>query len=395
MEHNKTKQAEIDEINKQMEQLANELEENPQKFGDEAYRLAMESIFDSNFINNAENLDDLKHNCNNHLELRERRKGPGTAYACQCQVCGDAKGGEVSKKNISIQPPPFDTTLSEAYQNKHKKLLNPKIEEQYGERKSILKPSTIQPLHELLGERLEGLVKELESEYPHANITQSIQTYLIRQRAKIVNSIVPTWISEDELKEWFKQKFSEWFYIKEEVWGEGYVDRCKKKVRVDFVLKAKGALISNGFTEDYIGVEVKFFDPRDGHGFHGKSSRGIFQALSYWYSGAKWNIVENQSSKLATVLLFSNLSFLDEKEAIFNTYDSYYRSLWRSYLSIANHANVGELQIQSCSNENWGWGMEYCGAKYFSKRSDGSLVLGNENVINKIRIGNSKNKTKV
>jgi len=42
MTSNDENQAEIDEANRQMEQLAKELEENPQKLGDEAYELAME-----------------------------------------------------------------------------------------------------------------------------------------------------------------------------------------------------------------------------------------------------------------------------------------------------------------------------------------------------------------
>lgn len=349
----------------------------------------MESNCGRRFIEVAEDLDDLTHTCSDHVELRERKKGSGTAYAYQCKLCGDAKGGEVSKKNVAIQPPPFDAALAEVYRIKYKKLLHQKIEAQNGGRNGAAQAAAIQPLHAVLGERLDNLLKEIESDYPNANINDSIHTYLVRQRSKIVNAIVPTWSSEDELKDWFKRNFSKWFHIKEEVRGEGYVDRSKKNVRIDFALKAKEELLSMGFTADYIGVEVKYLDPRDGRGFHGKASRGIFQALSYWYSGAKWDIGESQSGRLATVLLFSNLSFSSEKDAIFNTYDRYYQSVWRSYLSIANHANVGELQIQLYGNNRWGWGMEYCGAKYFSRRSDGSLVLGNENVINKIRIGNS------
>ncbi|WP_323844264.1 hypothetical protein [Microbulbifer magnicolonia] len=69
----------------------------------------------ASFIANAASIEDLEHDCRTHLELRERQKGKGTAYAYQCLICGEAVGSEVSKKGVSIQPLPFDEEVGELY----------------------------------------------------------------------------------------------------------------------------------------------------------------------------------------------------------------------------------------------------------------------------------------
>lgn len=172
--------------------------------------------------------------------------------------------------------------------------------------------------------------------------------------------------------------------------GTGFVNREIEHIRIDFVIKAKDELIEHGFTDKHIGIEVKHLNPITGKGFHGKSSRGIFQALSYWYSGARWNLPNASSVELATVLIFSNLSFQDESEYVFNSLDWHYRKVWRSYLSIANHANVGELVVKLWNDNLASWTMEYNGAKYYSMHTGRGLVKGNPNVISKRRIGSTK-----
>ncbi|WP_323844266.1 hypothetical protein [Microbulbifer magnicolonia] len=189
---------------------------------------------------------------------------------------------------------------------------------------------------------------------------------------------------------WFKRAFSRWFEIFEEVDGLGYIDREQRNLRIDFVIRPKPILQRAGFADQYMGVEVKFLDPRTDKGFHGKSSRGIFQALSYWYSGTTWEIDKGCQVKLSSVLLFSNLSFADEREYLFGSYDRHTGTLWRAYLSLANHANFGEIQVRRWPNGRLAWFLAFNGAYYFSKHYDDRLVPGNTNVINKKRIGNTR-----
>ncbi len=169
----------------------------------------------------------------------------------------------------------------------------------------------------------------------------------------------------------------------------GYLNQNKRNLKIDFVIKAKPALQSIGFSSGYYGVEVKYLRLQQGSGFSGKSSRAIFQSLSYWYSGARWEIPNASSPMpLETVLVFSNFSFEDERNQIFNTLDQFYGRVWGSYLSVANHGNVGELLVCTYKSKLMGWRMHYSGANYFRwDRSDGGR-LGNKNLINKARIGN-------
>jgi hypothetical protein len=214
---------------------------------------------------------------------------------------------------------------------------------------------------------------------------------LIRQRDKyILNEFESIWENETQLHEWFKENFSEHFEIYSEVDGYGYLNQEKRKVRIDFIIKAKPKLIEHGFTDQYFGVEAKYLSPKEGKGFQGKSSRGVFQALSYWYSGARWILPGQGEVELSSVLIFSNLSFSEESKSLFDTMDSFYQTTWQAYLSLANHGNVGELLVRTYEGKMNYWSMAYSGAKYYSMFNGGEYVKGNPNVINKRRIGNSK-----
>lgn len=135
---------------------------------------------------------------------------------------------------------------------------------------------------------------------------------------------------------------------------------------------------------------MKYLNPKSGNGFHGKSSKGVFQALSYWYSGARWSVSGKNEQDLATVLMFSNLSFSSESKLLSDTYDSHYKTVRQSYLSVANHANVGELEVNCTDGMLSYWSMRYSGAPYFSWTQSKGFNVGNEKLINKLRIGNKK-----
>ncbi|HBO0312669.1 TPA: hypothetical protein L4A57_004705 [Pseudomonas aeruginosa] len=336
-------------------------------------------------IESAAVLEDLDHDCSEHLELRLRNKGIGTAYATQCQFCGEFRGGEISKAKVKTQPPPSDQNLEDAFTQKRLEILSSRERTP----SSLLHPRDSKTLEQKLAE-----LGEVIDEFCSANeigISTLLPIYLMRQRDRYINEGYSSrWQSEDELHDWFIRNFSKWFHIYHEVSGTGFVDREIEHIRIDFVIKAKDELIEHGFTDRYIGIEVKHLNPITGKGFHGKSSRGIFQALSYWYSGARWNLPNASSVELATVLIFSNLSFQDESEYVFNSLDWHYRKVWRSYLSIANHANVGELVVKIWNDNLASWAMEYNGAKYYSMHTGRGLVKGNPNVISKRRIGSTK-----
>jgi hypothetical protein len=111
----------------------------------------------------------------------------------------------------------------------------------------------------------------LISEYCQGHNTapeELLPLLLMRQREALIDqSYEDIWRNEDNLKDWFVRNFSTWFEIYPEVPGIGFVDREKENVRIDFVLKAKRELLSQGFTDQYIGVEVKYVNPVGGKGF--------------------------------------------------------------------------------------------------------------------------------
>lgn len=323
--------------------------------------------------------EDLHHDCTKNLKLRARKKGTGTAYAYQCQFCGEFKGQEVGKKSISTPPPPEDTELREIYGKKVSELFrteNPQFEG------AITQISGQKSVREKAAE-LESIILN----YCAENNVEPGFLFPIQRERYITNNYQDRWGNEDELKRWFISEFSKWFEIYPEVSGVGYVDREKENIRIDFLLKAKQELIDHGFTDQFIGVEVKYLNPVPGKGFHGKSSSGVFQALSYWYSGARWSLPDHQNIELATVLMFSNLSFQEERDLVFGSVDSHYKAVWSSYLSIANHANIGELLIKTQNNKVTYWLMNYNGGRYFTMQANRGFTKGNQNVINKKRIG--------
>lgn len=333
-------------------------------------------------LESATSTEDLRHNCSEHLDLRVRNKGQSTAYAYQCVICGEFIGQEISKKKIPIVPPAADTELLEAFHKRFKEL------DETSPSTTASNRRTTKEKDELIRQ---ALFKALpDSEDPVADI----QNYLLRQRdSKIDNHFYSDWQDESELARWFHETFSEYFDIYPEVSGKGELYDQSKQPRIDFIIQAKWPLIKEGFTDGYIGVEVKHLDPRTGHRFHGKASKGVFQALSYWYGGAEWNApCREEPIKLEAVLIFSNLSFKDEKERLYNTLDKHYQKVWPSYLSIASHANVGELQIERYKNKLTRWQMDFGGGIYFTFQEQTSFRdrmyrLGVKSVIGKRRLG--------
>lgn len=333
------------------------------------------------WIENARTPDDLTHDCDEHLELRERQKGHGTAYANQCTFCGEAKGSEVAKRLVTQPVAAFDHELYARYEQRRRDLYRQIHEDTLGQQAEV--PSR------KIERRLAECLADLDREFGERLVTSSVQSFLKRQRAEHIDSLRTGWSSEAQLADWLENELSRDFHVLREVPGVGYVNRQQRNLRLDFIIRAKPHLLAKGFTEQYMGIEVKFLDYADGKGFSSKSSKGIFQALSYWYSGSTWNVGENQPVSLACVLLFSNLSFPEERDHFFQSYDQANKTLWHAYSSIAAQANVGELLILDYGQRGSGWSMRFHAARYFSKLPGNRLVLSNQHLINRTRIGHS------
>ncbi len=331
-------------------------------------------------INTISTLDGFIHDCTEHLELRERKVGNGTAYVEQCLFCGQQRGQSIGKKKIPIAPPAYDFELEGIHNKKYMELLT--------------KDSVIEPAgraFDLFKREMDDFLTDYGETHSCKDMNGMMRIYLNRTRDEYINAYKSEWRDEDHIKEWFETEFSNWFFIDKEVEGKGYVNRKQRRLRIDFVLRAKPVLLDAGFTSQPIGVEAKFLDPRVNRGFTGKASHGVFQALSYWYSGSQWNIPSlGKEEELACVLLLSNLSFAEDRDYIFNEIDRLHKHTWASFLNLANHANVGEIYIKRNTRHGNSWSLDFSGSTYFKLSQKGEPQLGNVNVINKERIGNSR-----
>ncbi len=336
------------------------------------------------YIENALQFSDLEHDCSNYLRLCIRPIGEkgGSSYVNQCLFCGDQRGGAISKASISPPKYFFDFTLPEKYREKHNEIL----------KKTSIVTSVVLSQPALSFECFSGALNDfgqgLKEQYGinDALLKGYFSRFLNSQREDHKNAFESSFCSELELQEWLRKKLCPWFEVYSEVKGQGFINRKIKNIRIDFVIKAKPALLEEGFTDKPIGIEVKYFNPSKGDGFQKKVSRGIFQALSYWYSGARWDI-DDSCVELAAVLIFSNLSFTSERDYLFDTLDSHYKKLWSAVFGVANHANVGEFIFDGSPQDFFKWRMNFSTATYFTGYQNGDIKMGNSNLIEKVRIG--------
>lgn len=335
----------------------------------------------------AETLEDLNHDCKNHLQLCVRNIGDkgNTSYINRCTFCGEQIGNAISKSTVETPKALFDVTLKERYWEKRTELLKVGTEINSS---GYVHPLPYEEFERKLDEFISG-VSNIEGVNGYL-IRGYLSRYLTTDTGVQRNNYKTPFSCEQDLHIWLFRELSRWFYIYPEVHGVGYINRIKKNVRLDLIIKAKPELILAGFTDKYIGIEIKYLNPGEKDDFHKRSSRGIFQALSYWYSGARWN-VEGKDVDVCSVLFFSDLSFTDERNKLFETVDRHYRKYWSAYLSVANHGNVGELIFDGSPNKYFKWKMDFAQATYFSGYSNGDLRMGNSNLINKIRIGSTNN----
>ena len=102
--------------------------------------------------------------------------------------------------------------------------------------------------------------------------------------------------------------------------------------------------------------------------------------------------VDGEWRRLKFALLFSNLGFEGELALLENLGMQRENEwvTWKSLLQLANHANVGTLDILG-KREAWrGWSMAFSRGRYVrrtTKEGAATCSLSNARMINKVRVG--------
>ncbi|WP_374417167.1 hypothetical protein [Ectopseudomonas oleovorans] len=100
--------------------------------------------------------------------------------------------------------------------------------------------------------------------------------------------------------------------------------------------------------------------------------------------------VDGQATRPKQVLLFSNLSFEYELRELRHIGEprSNDRSKWDALVELANHANVGQLEVLGQRSLWEGWKVSFAGGTYFSFHAKRGFTLHDKNLFDKVRIGN-------
>ncbi len=327
-------------------------------------------------------------------ELRLRKQKNGSChYVKQCQKCG-AQIGNALKYNSSevIEAGPdvpfFDETISDRYENFLACLKNKLFDSKTNRNPS---PAVYKSEKQIKRDNLIDEINLLFRKAGDINEQDFLEAELIRKLREMVNIFdqyddFKSFSSENEIEEWLINNLSTDFYFYRQVPGKHISDGVK--VKIDFLIFPKKHLINHGFSESFIGVEVKFFHPSNKFGK--KSSRSWWQTISYLDCEF---FLKDKIIKPKFCLLFSNLSFEGEIEYLKKYYgkDDNDVVIWRSYKQLANHARVGSLEIYGRPENNVGWGIHFANSPYFQARiNQGQFhyILSTQNLVGKVRIGN-------
>lgn len=343
-------------------------------------------------------------NCEINKEVKIREFGGGIHYVYQCNQCGEQRGGAL-KKNDAVKmlngkmPKVFDPNIEKEHSIKNG-ILHEEFSSLLNERRVITNIiygfsdckdtfQNEQKEFECLSGKLALFITEIKNEFcPEKTIRALInQTILLKkERYDKLREVTERFTSEIELKAWFNEKLATDFYIYPEVSGTHLSENLN--VRIDYVLFPKEHLVKEGFEPSYFGVEVKYFNQESG--FIHKASRGLWQAISY---NDSYFCLNNRKIKLKYSLIFSNLSFSKEFMLVKNYGHEMENDQleWRGMIHLANHAKVGLFEIKGDKSEYKGWSIRFTGNIYFGLtiyNGDFNYKKSNEDVINKIRIGN-------
>lgn len=316
----------------------------------------------------------------------------GYDYIYQCRVCGQRRKQALKKADalrINSSPKLFDLSIEDKFFGKRKRLINirSKLVLKANNKPIETKSKVVEPAIERKKNEAKKLLEELTKEYKNLayleDVILELHNLIKNQRIdSSSNSEYEPLKTEKELKSIFKKYFIGDFIIFEEV--KGIHLSTKTNVKIDFVLAPRKHLLDKGFIPDFFGVEVKYINPKDD--LNRKTTRGIWQTISYndcEFEVKTKNGIRKFIPKFS--MFFSNLSFFEEYKQL----DKYYfnKKLWYAYIHLANHANVGVLNVTKD-----GWVFKFgTGGLYFSKKAMDSEILyrlHNERNILKKRVGN-------
>jgi hypothetical protein len=342
------------------------------------------------------------HACDDNLVIRQRTFAGGASHIVrQCTICGQQRGGPVPKREAErllagAAAAPFEHQAEE----RHRQARIARVHEQQRIARRLMElenpeaaelDATERAEHEAALERARtAIATAVESVMvlPAPSRERFLLAELFRHRgtyrdAQAGDAAAVPFESEEEVTAWLNGWIEQDFDVWREVPGVHLAE--KVGVRVDLVLRAKPHVLAAGFAPCFFGVEIKHL-PTSG-GFSPKASRAVRQAMSYMDCEFDLN---GEKIRLQRVLLFTNMSFEAERamlrgvepQALSND-----QAKWAALLELANHGNVGNLEIYG-SREAWkGWRIAFATGKYFSRYLK-EYRLSDANLFAKVRIGN-------
>lgn len=338
------------------------------------------------------------------LEVRRRTFANGSLHhVLQCVQCGEQRGGALSASEAQARLDgrvalAFDPEIEETYRAKRTALLSEYTELQRRERQlrnpdwtdeSAAERDQAQARVQRVASLIEQCTQDLVAELGEEQAADALAAKAIALRSKRREELFQStrrFGSEAELKEWLVSHLSEDFDLHPEVPGR-HMAECVR-VQIDYLAYPKPHLLDAGFAAVFFGIEVKLLDPTNG--FSRKAARGLWQAVSY--TDAEFHLA-GAAVRPKFALLFSNLSFVGELRLLDRLGQKLENdwALWRGLLQLANHANVGTLEIKGARDAWTGWKMAFSGGTYFSRRhrhAQRTYRLSDRRMIEKVRIGN-------
>lgn len=314
------------------------------------------------------------HKCDEYLKERLRRKkNDSIGIVMQCTICGKQKGGEKSIRNRNLSEiQPFDEQIiidiekasKDRFDSFRKETFSFKLYEKIKKENNYTTESMYRILKSMLSIAISDQVNNIEeSEFCKLN-------------------------NEPKLIKWLIEFLKNDFYIAPELKGQYIL--TKKNVKVDLMLYPKKHLTEKGFANEYFAIEVKYLEPD--HDMFRKGSEMFWQTMTYKDSIFK---IKGKEIIPKFTLVFTNLSFKNQREKLECRVDVDMPSMWRGYTHLASHAGVGVLQILEPKVDfitkevsQIGWQIFFATREYFTKDRTGNYKLNNEHVAKKKNAGN-------
>jgi hypothetical protein len=323
-------------------------------------------------------------------------------HVLQCRHCGKQSGNPIPAKDAEARlagaaAPEFAPAIAQTYAAQRRAIsteftaLQALVTERQGGFAALIGADRAE--ERARSARIQALVAQcaadVAAEIGEQKAADALAAQAIALRTKLRDALFGTtsrFTSEAELKVWLVAHLAEDFELHPEVAGRHVPEGVR--VIIDYLAYPKPHLLAHGFAPAHFGIEVKYLGQADG--FSHKAARGLWQTVSYtdseFYLGGA-------AIRPKFALLFSNISFESEHQLLnrLGMELENDRALWNGLLQLANHANVGTLEIKG-PREAWkGWKMAFSGGMYFyrnnylGKREYG---VSNKRMIEKVRVGN-------